>query len=466
MSIRESFVPAICLALFAGCSPAGIAAHDEDLVTEDSGVVGPDTAETLVDGEVASVAVHARTLKLTFEPTATPIEHNGARAWRLRGKSSRNLTDVFSFVFDDPFGQATLTGKRAFEIVLSDGHELNSILSGAPLFFRVITQTGATKQYTARVDLAPALARFSGSSALWIHRDVRPVYLRDDISNLRYRGEVDSSKALDTLQVITDDDADPEVRATGTKSWAFDWEFATLSLAADPPTDPVLFVGEVGTTSYEKEAGLDVAISRLGLSVHDAEATWPTPACDDGVWSCILAHAPVATGNDLAECGLYREVTRCLAERGDPNCSELGLTDVGLTSTQQDAEAAAADSCRFCTSLDVQAWGYACSAAASMEAIVDGITAARAETQQQSDLWSDIESISVQTLRDDLAYHQIAELEQVLPGSLDEPGVDVVKLWGGFVPTQPNVDGALNLYVIHHPGAMQAISIYKRDEYP
>ena len=464
MSIARALcLPAICFALSAGCAPAGAPSHDEDLTSDGQGVVGPDTAETLVDGEVDSVAVHARTLKLTFEPTAAPIEHNGARAWRLRGKSNRNLTDVFSFVFDDPFGQATLTGKRAFELVLSDGHELNSILSGAPLFFRVITQTGTTKQYTGRVDIAPAFARFSGSSALWVHRDVRPVYVRDDISNLRYRGRVDSSKALDALQVITDDDADPEVHATTAKSWALDWGFEALSLAADPPTDPVLFVGELGSKSYEKQAGLDLAISRLGLSVHDAEATWPTPACDDSVWSCILAHAGQA---DLAECGLYREVTRCLAERGDPSCSELGIADIGLTSEQQDAEAGAADSCRFCTSLDVQAWGYACSAAASMEAVVDGITAARAEVLQDSELWSDIESISVQHLRDDLAYHQIADLEQALPASLDDEGVDVVKLWGGYVPTQPNVDGAVNLYVIHLPGAMQAISIYKRDEYP
>jgi hypothetical protein len=305
---------ALCLA-FAACAPAGLTPSGEETAGGELGVSGPDTGETIVDDEVDSVSVHAGTMKVTLEPTAAPMEDGGVRLWRIRGKTSRNITHVSSFVFDDPFGQASVTGKRTFEIVLSDAYELNSLLSGSPLFVNLLPQTGATQQYTARIDLAPAFARFSGSSVLWVHRDIRPVYVHDDLSSLRYRGVVDSSKALVELHALTGDDSEPEVGAVTARKWELDWMFEGLSLAADPPTDPVSIVGKTPSKTYAKVAGIDVAIARLGLSVHDAEATWPTPACDDAVWECLVDHAGEA---DLAACGLYRQVTRCLAERGEP----------------------------------------------------------------------------------------------------------------------------------------------------
>lgn len=459
MTFARAAVPALLLYV-AACAPGATPSPGEELDIEDHGVVGPETHEVTIDSEVASVVLHARDLKLTFQPTLLPVTVDGALGWRLQAKANRNLTNVHSFVFDDPFGATTLTGKRTFEIVLSDAHELNSLLSGSPLFVGVQTQTGDSRDYFARIDLAPAFARFSGSSTLWLHRDIRPVFVRDDISNLRYRGLLESSKTLASLGVNAS--AVPETSSEDGKAWLADWDFEGLSTIADPPSIKVQFTGKSGSTTYTKKAGVDLAIGHAGLSIFDAESLWPTPGCDDDVQQCIEDSGDAI---DLGHCGSYRQVTRCLS--GAPQCSELDLVEVPVEGALLGAEEEAADSCLVCTSLDVQSWAYTCTQQADMEAVVQQIIAARQLVQgQDEEGWPDFEGMTVQGLRDDLETHQIDELEAALPGSLDDPGVDIWKLWGYYHPTAPGVDGAVNLYVVLYPGLSQAVSIFKIDEYP
>ncbi|HSN99836.1 MAG TPA: hypothetical protein VLS89_16180, partial [Candidatus Nanopelagicales bacterium] len=79
------------------------------------------------------------TLDLSFETLGTFEQRDGVRALILRATANRYLKSVFSFVPDDAFGQANIISERRLEVVIHEGHELNTLMSGLPLFVSVET---------------------------------------------------------------------------------------------------------------------------------------------------------------------------------------------------------------------------------------------------------------------------------------------------------------------------------------
>ena len=271
--------------------------------------VDADDVEEDVAAQVESLAVtqhsaHVDGLTVWIDTVARPITRDGRRVWVLKGRASKDLDHVFSFVPDDPFGTAELTSARKFELVLDSGSEVNSILSGLPLFVRVTARTG--EPAFAAVWMAPRFARFSGSSKLSVKAPVAPVWVA---GQLVYRGRATSSSPYASLLVSTPDDAAPAVVAEGARRWKLDWSFDRLVVAADPPTVPVTFTARSAAgATVSKTAGLDFAVTELGLTRGDPYEVWAT-VCEPEVKACLAALPPGQL--DTEACGTYRQVNWC-----------------------------------------------------------------------------------------------------------------------------------------------------------
>jgi hypothetical protein len=314
------WVLAILVSLAAGCSAASVEpAGDDD-------AIGPDTAEQLDDGKSDSLELGVRagvtTLwmrKLAF----VDVGPDGQPRVTLRGRTSRDLASVHSWVPDDAFGTADTVSQRKFEVVLDDGHEINSLLSGLPISVAIETKTGSVRSYTARMRLVPRLASFSGSSALHPSTVVSPVFVRNPDNPLRYRGTLRSDKPLTALQVLSDEAGDPLVSAIDAERWRFDWTYDGLSLAAFPAGDTIRMRGESSTGPLEKSAKFELRVLSLAFTTKDPYLAWPEPACKPAVAQCIAETA----GDDLGACGSYREVARC----GDAAVSETAAFAADLS---------------------------------------------------------------------------------------------------------------------------------------
>ena len=271
------------------------------------------------------------TLDLSFETLGTFEERDGVRALILRATANRYLKSVFSFVPDDAFGQANIISERRLEVVIHEGHELNTVLSGLPLFVSVETFTGSPTQYTARVEVSTRFYDFLGSSSIWIDSAVQPFYAINGTDNIVYRGSAD---ALGGGLTVTALDGAPAAFAVDADTYRLDWSYADLHAAIDPHTERLTFTstGSDGTTAT-KSSRLVARVIGLALTSADPYQVWPTPACEPAVFACYESQ-PAGT-TDFAACGSYRQVQRCVsADACDVLLEPLSLTSIDASSLE------------------------------------------------------------------------------------------------------------------------------------
>ena len=290
---------AVCLSLSAwsfGCAPDVEDPTHESASTEESELA-------------SSISETLGPLKLTLQSRAQFEERDGRRVLVIAGSANRNLENVFSFVPDDGFGQASLVTQRKFELVLAEPYEINTILSGLPILMSVQTATGTPNSFVAQIQIASSFGHFTGSSKIFVKAPIRPVFVKDQANNLRYRGEAKVTGGAVGLSVFTDDGGDPSVRRIDADEFDFDWTFDAWRLAADPASEPVYFVADRATgVDLQKKAKIDVLVTSLAITTDDPYEVWHED-CDMDVWHCF--HDAPADQVDFGECGSYREVKRC-----------------------------------------------------------------------------------------------------------------------------------------------------------
>jgi hypothetical protein len=275
----------------------------------------PQTAEPAEETGTLTAAATADRLyaavgnnELSVETLGTFETRNGERVLVLHGTANRYLESVFSFVPDDIFGETSVISERRFEVVLHEGHELNTVLSGLPLFISINTFTGSPVRYFARIVVAPRFFDFRGSSALFIDEAVNPAYVRNGTDVLVYRGKVDVAASLLT---VTAPDGIPVVAPVDADTFQLDWQYPAVYQAIDPHTTPLTFTASLpdGTTA-QKTARLVARVTELALTADDPYDVWPSEPCQATVYDCI--HSQPAGTNDFAVCGTYRQVSRCM----------------------------------------------------------------------------------------------------------------------------------------------------------
>ncbi len=285
-----------CLAALAACTNVS-----PEPVAEETGT---STAAATATRLYASVGDN----ELSFETLGTFETRDGVRALIIRATANRYLSNVLSFVPDDAFGDANIISERRFEIVLHEGHELNTVLSGLPLFVQVTTFTGTPRSYTARIVIAPRFFDFRGDYQIWIDEEVNPIYVVQGNSNLLYRGHAPVSIPYVDWLTVTAPDGVPYVY--GRPSFRLDWTYPMLHQAIDPHTTPFHFAagGDDGPIA-EKTARLVARVTEFAVTDGDAYEVWPTPPCEPAVYNCY--HSAPAGTRDFGHCGTYRQVQRC-----------------------------------------------------------------------------------------------------------------------------------------------------------
>ncbi|RKH17704.1 hypothetical protein D7Y13_38655 [Corallococcus praedator] len=317
-----------CLVAFAAPACSGPTEAPTDAI-ESVETTGTSTAAATVERLYATEA----SLTLSFETLGTFETRNGVRSLILHATANRYLSNVFSYVPDDAFGEAHIISERRLEVVLPEGHELNSVLAGLPLFVTVDTFTGTPTHYTARIEVAPRFYDFRGSNAVWVSEDVTPYYVVNGLQSLVYRGNVDAAASSLT---VTAPDGIPAVGNVDADSFKLDWSYDTLKQAMDPHTTPLTFTAALNAGGTAQKTGRLVGrVTSLALTTGDAYDVWPSPTCQPATYDCVQ-NQPAGT-TDFSACGTYRQVTRCLyvanaCDVGSPQ--PLSLTSINASSLE------------------------------------------------------------------------------------------------------------------------------------
>lgn len=296
-----------CLVAFAAPACSGPVAEPTAPVESTEAV---ETTGTTTAGATAVERLYAAegSLTLSFETLGTFETRNGVRALVLHATANRYLSNVFSYVPDDAFGEANIISERRLEVVLPEGHELNSVLSGLPLFVTVDTFTGTPTHYTARIEVAPRFYDFQGSNSVWVSSDVTPYYVVNGNNPLVYRGRVDAAASALT---VTAPDGVPTVARVDADTFNLDWNYTAMHQAMDPHTTPLTFNAALTAGGTAQKTGRVVPrVTSLALTTGDAYDVWPSPGCQPATYDCVQ-NKPTGT-TDFSSCGTYRQVTRCL----------------------------------------------------------------------------------------------------------------------------------------------------------
>ena len=272
-----------------------------DVEDEDTDPAGPTTATADADDKADSTELRVRAGAMTVWIDRTIEVHaSGDTLYAvIKGRASRNLTGAFSFVPDDAFGDAVVTGPRSFEIELPGGHILNSLMSGLPLFVDLDVATGAEPDYAVKIDLTAGFTRFSGSSTLMLDALTRPIFIGLDAGEaLRYQAVV---RTTNPAPVTVTNAGTPEIYPTN-GGYAVDFRYSALAAAWANGGRITFRQG-----AAQKTATLGVRTTAVAMTTLDPYDVWPTPSCQLEVYNCMTEFQ----GADLAACGTYREVQRC-----------------------------------------------------------------------------------------------------------------------------------------------------------
>lgn len=326
--MRQISLLRTAMATLALCAPLAACVDDAALdlgpTTDVDEEPAPGDRETASGERSASVAGFT----LTMNAHAIVGTDGTNQTVVLKGTASRTITNVFSYVPDDAFGTAALTGTKTFTITLDEPHEINTLLSGLPILVSIDTLTGQVRHFDAQVTMQPRFARFEGTTRTIVDPVIRPVLVEDAIDDLRYRGRFTTTVDHWSPEVFAFDAGDPEVvLQRSLRETTFDWRFAPFSLAYDPPSDPISMRATFQNYPYvaTKHAGIDLKVVRLGLTTDDPYVVWPAPTCTPEVAECYLAQSG---GGDLGLCGDYRTVRPC---RNADLCELTGGEPVTLT---------------------------------------------------------------------------------------------------------------------------------------
>lgn len=342
----------IPLLLALGCGVDG-----SQPVSSQQGDVEDASSTERFSATTSELRVRADDLTLWVQEQTEQAVRSGVLHVTIKARTSSNISSVSSSVPDDAFGRTTQIGPRSFEITLRDGHEINTILSGLPLFVNLKLSNGKT--YGAKLSLSAKLSPSAGPVS--VEPYARPIYHRDS-ANLRYRGYATTSAT--GLVMSSRGGTAPWLGLPTASRHPFDWEYSGLASLLDASSDLVVFETGSGAAITRQQSGVTLAVRDVGLGLGDPAVRWPTPACTKTVYDCITALP--ATTKDYSACGSYREVARCM---GVDRCDVVPTPAVPFALSSRDASSLAPavkrahDACprtggSWCSVLDAVAFDY------------------------------------------------------------------------------------------------------------
>ncbi|MDQ3035923.1 MAG: hypothetical protein M3Y87_26200 [Myxococcota bacterium] len=301
------------------CTPG-----DASLETDETLPWSEESETVLVDDEKADSAeplrVRADGMTIWFRAELTAIGEGDAQRFVLRGRTSRNLADAFSFVPDDAFGRTTVTGPRTFEVEL-DAHETNSVLFGNRLLVRLETIDGRT--YTAMARARARVVEVTGSGAIFPSATIGAVYVDRAV---QYRGSVGLGRDVSALGVSVGGDEVVPVPSSG-RTWRFDVTYPALARGSADEGVVYRATSALGA-AVSRSGRVSIVTSEIGATSIDPELAWPHDGCEARVLACLRG---IDASGDTSACGDAWRVTRCLGalEEEEPPADELARTFAG-----------------------------------------------------------------------------------------------------------------------------------------
>ncbi len=279
----------LAVVVFAGCGALEATAVESD-------------SQVVADGAELVTELKATTAGVTVY--ATPVLTARGATFVISGRASKDLSAVASRQDDVPFGKATLTGARTFEVTVDQNAELSSLLSGGSLLVDLTTATGTT--LTARLLAVARVTQVSGSTKVTVPSTISPVAAR---GTLIFRNAVKTVTSGSTLSVVVGSQRVAVGQGTTSSQWNVDLTFEQLRsglLNGQPTTFTAL---EPSGTSRVKTASLTASVNSLAVTTQSNDVAWPDLTCDSAVQDC-LNHVAVGV-DDYAVCGSYLPVMAC-----------------------------------------------------------------------------------------------------------------------------------------------------------
>lgn len=273
--------------------------EDEAAATGRTEVVTVDPSRHDGTSEVRA-AVKGWTLWVSPVVTRRAPDANG-REFVVTARVSKNVREAFAFVPDDAFGLARLLSKRKFEVAM-DRHELATLVSGMPIFVRLVPESGTT--VFAQVSLQGRFKVPTGSTSIWLNRKVQSVAV-DRALVLRGKAALRSGA---TALTVTGTGA-PALSITGTDA-NLDWTIDSF-VAAVAGGGLTFKAKSSANRAISKKAAVELLVRTAGLTLDDPYDTWPSAECREPVKTCV-ADATRANRTDLGACGDYRPVMACV----------------------------------------------------------------------------------------------------------------------------------------------------------
>ena len=267
----------------------------------------PDSASVVFDDadgkadELSEFRIRTSEMTLWLRPYPEPIRaiDDSVEAWRLLGRTSRNLVSV-----DSTLGEADVLSARRFEVVLSFD-DVRDVFQGELLEMTFEPTNGGT--YRASTDFRGRVDELEGSYRIYPWLNVYPVVHHGRVA---MRGRVTTPEGFEELIAFNDGGTDPDLIRQDDRRWILDWHPAMFvwAIAADHiPTHIRIFADSDNYFDYyEKLIGIRLAVFHIHMT-NDPDATLE-PQCEDSTRACVEA----ADGPNLEECGYARAVLPCL----------------------------------------------------------------------------------------------------------------------------------------------------------
>jgi len=286
-------------ALVAGLWAVGCGVTQEPL--------GDERAGEEEDAVGTELSAKASGITVWLDPVARATTRFDQPAWVLSGRTSKNLSSVFSFSSDDEFAEAIQVSPRKFDVYMDAG-QAEHLMAGYRLIVDLDTTSGATRQYFASIRIAPRFDRFHGSSKLTLHKTVTPFVFGQQI---RFRNLVGVASGYSDLGAQTASGGMPLLIAPQSGSFAMDWAGADLlAVATDSENEMTVSAQKAGQT-VNRFQGVDLVVKSLQLTTDLLPLeTWPDPTCKASTSACLQALPPSQL--DRSSCGAAIDVRACV----------------------------------------------------------------------------------------------------------------------------------------------------------
>ncbi len=286
---------------------AGACGGSDPTGTNDSQVESNYTqvSEQDFDG-VTPVRVTTEGLGLALSPVLMGVEA-GELDWRMEFESNRPLDSLVAYDVDGHPLRVELQDAYHGKLWL-DRQQLAGILAREALYLEILARGGERLVYSAVVRLRPRVLDPAGSLLIWVDGGMSSALVGREV---RFSGFATTASRINSLSVVTDNDADPVTRSLSRTRWGFTWSTMDLLRAMEAEGRQLHLLGRDDEQGEHRvSAGLQVVVEGLGLTTGHAMREWPADDCQVVVQRCLNT-LPRRDQQDTSVCGNAADVLAC-----------------------------------------------------------------------------------------------------------------------------------------------------------